>query len=223
MNTQAILVISGFAFLGIAILGSGNFVKIVIPPMRPWARVSFGAVGAVALILAFSVAAASSSSSGRPNASPTHQAASTPPTARPVTPNTTASPKQVTASLQFVNLHKDQKVGASISPLEITGTMPSGERAWVVVESSNEYYVQGYLSLSQPSSNLWTLGTVSFGSVAGPVGVPYDVYVILADSHASSGIQRAYKETDNGNNGIPNMPRGAGVKDSCEVTVFRTH
>ena len=146
-------------------------------------------------------------------------------TSRSIASNTPASskPMQATGSLQFFNLREDQKVGASISPLEIAGTVSSGEHAWVLVKSSDEYYVQGSLSQSHSSPNFWTLGTVSFGSATGPIGAPYEVYVILADSQESSIIQKDYEETDNGNNGIPRLPSGVGIRDGCQVTVFRSH
>ena len=188
------------------------------------AAVVSGIFAVLAAAVPAGIALAGSSSPGPqpPSSNANSSASRSAPSSPPVPPPTTKSPAP-TEPLSFYNLTEGQKVGPQIQPLKVKGTVPTGDRAWVLVKSSGDYYVQGVLSPSLQSPNLWIISTVSFGMAGGPVNTPYVVYVVLADPHADSLIQADYKNTDLGNNGTPEMPGGAGAKVACSVTVFRTH
>jgi hypothetical protein len=53
MNAQVVLIIAGLALIATAIIGSGNYVKVVIPSLPAWARVLFGIMGIGVFALAF--------------------------------------------------------------------------------------------------------------------------------------------------------------------------
>jgi hypothetical protein len=153
------------------------------------------------------------SSSRDPVSTPTRSVPSTPQpiTAEPSTP--------MQEPIRFLNLNEDEKIGALIQPLMVTGTMPSGERAWVFVRSSGAYYIQGTLKSKSP--DFWTLPSVSLGSAAGPIDAPYTISVVLANSQGNRTIGSDYSKTGDGNTGISAIPDGAKV--ICSVTVIRTH
>jgi len=153
------------------------------------------------------------SSPKHPVSTPERNVSSTPqPTAAdPSTP--------IREPIKFFNLIEDEKVGALIQPLMVTGTMPSGKRAWVFVRSSGSYYIQGALKSKSP--DFWTLPSVSLGSAAGPIDAPYTISVILANSQVDRAIGSDYIKTSDGNSGVPAIPDGAKV--ICSITVIRTH
>lgn len=178
-----------------------------------------GVLGLLGVVITVSVTLATSGSqpSSQSNSTSSRSAAMTP-SASP----TTAHPS-TTQSLNFYNVTTDEKVGPMLQALLVTGVVPTGERAWILVESSGSYYVQGMLQRRGQSSNVWDLPTVSFGSAQGPINEPYTIYIILADSGASIMIQTTYKNTGFGNNGVSQIPGGSGAKEVRKIAVIRTH
>jgi hypothetical protein len=121
--------------------------------------------------------------------------------------------------IEFFNLNEDEKVSSLIWPLLVTGTVPPGEHAWVLVRSSGAYYIQGVLESESP--DFWTLPSVSLGSATGPINAPYIISVVLANSQEDRAIRNDYSKTGDGNTGIAAIPDGAEVIRS--ITVIRTH
>lgn len=177
-----------------------------------WQQIVAGlAVAAIIALLGFAWHHLTSS----PKHSVSTPARSSGPTLQPVT----ADPSSPTPTpIKFFNLTENQKAGALIQPLVVTGTIPSGERAWILVKSSGAYYIQGALKSESPG--FWTLPSVSLGSAAGPIDAPYEIFVVLANSRVSHIIGSDYSKTDYGNTGIPAIPDGAKVV--CNITVIRT-
>jgi hypothetical protein len=64
MSTQVVLIIAGLALVVVAILGSGDFVKVVIPSLPAWARIALAIVGAGVFALAFIPSVLNNSPSG---------------------------------------------------------------------------------------------------------------------------------------------------------------
>jgi hypothetical protein len=143
--------------------------------------------------------------------SPATSPAQSPTTTRPSTP--------IQEPIKFFNLNENEKVGALIQPLKITGTVPSNKQAWVLVKSSGLYYIQG--PLKSESADFRTLSTVSLGSTQGPIDIPYVISVVLANSQADRTIKSDYSRTGDCNTGIAEIPDGSSVIH-C-ITVIRTH
>lgn len=177
-----------------------------------------GVLGLLGVVVTVSVTLVTdeSQASLQPN-STSSQSAATTPSASPSTTHSSTTP------LNFYNVTADEKVGPIFQPLLVTGVVPTGERAWILVESFGSYYVQGSLQRRAQSSNVWDLPTVSFGSAQGPISEPYIICIILADSGATSTIQATYKNTGFGNNGVSKIPGGSGAKKMRTITVIRTH
>jgi Na+(H+)/acetate symporter ActP len=51
MSAQVVLIIAGLIFIAAAIVGGGNFVKVILPNLPVWARVISAGIGVTAFIL----------------------------------------------------------------------------------------------------------------------------------------------------------------------------
>jgi hypothetical protein len=65
LTAQVVLIIAAVIFIAVSITGSGLFVKVKIPELKPWGRWVFGIVGAGLLASAFLIPGVASRSSGQ--------------------------------------------------------------------------------------------------------------------------------------------------------------
>jgi hypothetical protein len=212
MNAQVALILGGLAFLGVAILGSGNYVKVVIPPMPAWARLLLGMTGVIVFGLAFIVPSLSSNSSGPASPSATRPTVSA--------SSTTAKP-QPSAVVEAVNVHITSPVsGSTVSEhtrVPLKGTAENLDQAslWVFVWSAGTYYVNDATPI-KVNSNQWRFNDSYIGT-GGP-GI-YIVDAIVANTSCVTAIRSA-KQQPGGGVAFRTLPDGCsiGYKIRLKVT-----
>jgi hypothetical protein len=208
MTAQVVLLIGGLVFLGIGILGSGNYVKIVIPPMRTWARISFALLGCAVFALAFIIPGTLIRSSGQAlpslGATPSDNLGKSSPTV-------TQTPSvRITSPVRGDIISKDTTVlmrGTAIGNL-------NGRSLWIFVWSSGAYYVNNASPITISRGD-WRFDDPYIGS--GGVGA-YVIDAVLANSSCVTAIQSA-KAQPGGGIVFRILPQGCAVGSNVPVTV----
>ena len=176
MSPQVVLIVAGLILVVVAILGSGDFVKVVIPTLPVWARVCLGVLGSVVFALAF-IPGVGKSSSGSV-ASPSSSASSTPtqstvpttgPDSSPTSPNARTIKVVKPTSGSYVNLNNNIKV-------QLSGVGMS-RQVWVLVQLGSQVYPQG--PCDNTSLTTTVCRDVRFGDPGMHVGTPYRVTAVL--------------------------------------------
>lgn len=133
---QVVLVIAGLVLVVIAILGSGDYVKVVIPTLKPWARLLLAGIGVVVFLLAFIPGAISSpSSSVRAASTP-----STPQHTKSANPTDSPTPTSVQTSVTITSPPNgarlpDSTFGASGTAQNVS----AGYSLWLVIKPPTYY------------------------------------------------------------------------------------
>jgi hypothetical protein len=212
MNAQVALILGGLAFLGVAILGSGNYVKVVIPPMPAWARLLLGMTGIIVFGLAFIVPSLSSNSSGPASPSATQPTVST----------SSATPRpQHSAVVEAANVYITSPASGSTvfehTQVTLKGTAENLNQAslWVFVLSAGTYYVNDATPI-KVYSNQWRFNDPYIGT-GGP-GL-YIVNAIVANGSCVTAIRSA-KQQRSGGVAFGTLPDGCsiGYKIRLKVT-----
>jgi hypothetical protein len=212
MNAQVALILGGLAFLGVAILGSGNYVKVVIPPMPAWARFMLGMTGLIVFGLSFIVPSLSSNSSGPASPAATQPTAST---------SSTAPTPRSSAVVEAANVHITSPAsGSTVSEhtqVSLKGTAEDLKRAslWVFVWSAGTYYVNDATPI-MVNSNQWRFDDSYIGT-GGP-GI-YFVDAIVANTSCVNAIHSATQQPGGGV-AFETLPDGCsiGYKIRLKVT-----
>ena len=158
--------------------------------------VTAAAVGA-AITGGFGLVTSTSQASPQPNGRSSRPAAST--SASAVTP--TAVQPSPGEPLNFHNIQEYEQFGPTIPSVVVTGTVPAGERAWILVKSTGDYYIQGALRQSPSSSKYWTI-SVSLGGTTGPFGA-YTIYPSSLTRTRAASYHSTYENTDLAIMGFP--------------------
>ncbi len=180
MSAQVVLIIAGLILVVVAIIGSGDFVRIVIPTLPVWARACLGVLGAGVFALAFvpGIGESSSGSVASPlsSSTPTQSAASTAePTPSPTSPNARTIEIIKPKSGSYVNLNNNVKV-------QVSGVGMS-RQVWLLVQLGSQVYPQGPCDTT--SLTITVCPDVRFGDPRLPFGTLYRVTAILVNTQDS--------------------------------------
>jgi hypothetical protein len=210
MNPQVVLIIAGLVLIVLAILGSGDFVKVVIPSLSTWARISLAIVGIGVFVLAFIPGIVNNSSPGSPISGVTTPQATATPAAR--------SPSQAVQTGPVVTLS---------SP--ITGTNVSRSQGFIATgraESLGTYTVwildyDGGYTVDQEA----TLASGQWSAVDKPLGdtsdhLPYylTMRVIIGNHKCAARLQQV---SSTNNDYIPQLPDGCKYVSGTTVHVTK--
>lgn len=201
-QVQVVLVVAGLVCLVIAILGSGDYVKVVIPTLKPWARILLASMGAAVFALAF-VPGIISSSPGATNPGP-------------LTPSHTAAPNPVSAG-PIVTLTSPTH-GQSVSRSK--GFAASGEAlslgsgtVWIL-DYDGGYTVDQEGTVA---SGLWSAVDQPLGDSSDSLPYYLTMRVVIANPACAAILQKTNETTQDYLTQLP-----AGCKYVTGVTVHVT-
>jgi hypothetical protein len=219
-QVQVVLVVAGLACVVIAILGSGDFVRVVIPELKRWARISLAAIGVLVFAFAF-IPELISSPSGPANAASTPSATSQSPSARgTVTPTPSPTPSGLASPMPPKVTISSPPNGAHL-PNNTFGTsgiaegVPSGDDLWLVVKPPD--YDRWYpVSRINVVGGAWTIGA---GEIC-PAGGRQDIEVFMVPNIAEAQLTAyvSYR-TSQHDPGIKGMPTLATLEAVSHVSV----
>ena len=209
---QIVLVLAGLALILIAIVGSGNYVKIVIPTLKPWARIALAVVGVAVFSLAFipgligspsrsaKAAPTPSTPSRTQNASPTNL-----PTPTPVQPSVTITSPPNGARLP------NNTFGASGTAQNV----PAGDSLWLVLKPST-YYKWYPVSRITVVSGTWEIQADKICSAEGRQNIRVFLVPNFAAAELAAYVSHRSSQHDPG---IRNMPTLATPVAISHITV----
>jgi hypothetical protein len=208
MTAQMVLIIAGLALIVIAILGKGEFVKVIIPALPLWARICLGIIGTVVFVLAFmpeaginsSPANQTSSSSPTGNASPVAHPIANPASSGPSSPIATAVSAATARPSVSITIQDPHNTGINYLhdvPGKITDLKPY-EEVWILIDvpGNPKLYPQGSCDIIGEGS--FTCANTRFGD-PGVKGTFY-AQAIIVNAAQDSALRKYY------DSGLTSMP-----------------
>jgi hypothetical protein len=214
LTTQVVLIIAGVCFVAVAITGSGLFVKVKIPELKVWSRLTLATVGAGLFASAFLIPGVASHSSDQASSSP----ALTAPINGSSSPQSPSSlPKEPVVSGPTVRLSYPTK-GASVP--QAKGFVAKG----IVSQLGNDSlwltdYDGGYTVDNEATVNgdgTWSASDSDLGNPGEALPFYLTVRVILADPQCAATLQATYNTNSDY---LTNLPGGCTVVGGVTVHV----
>lgn len=212
MSAQVVLIIAGLVLVVVAILGSGDFVKVVIPALPVWARVCLGVLGSAVFALAFipgivvkgsSGAAVNASSSSRPAQS----AAST----RAPTSNPTPSGPVVTLTMPTTGTRVSRSQGFIASGKALS----LGSYTVWILDYDGGYTVDQEGTVA---NGVWSAVDRPLGDSSDQLPYYLTVRVVMADRGCAAKLQATNSTS---NDYLTHLPAGCKVITGVTVHVTR--
>lgn len=199
---QVVLVVAGLVLIVIAILGSGDYVKVVIPTLKAWARWLLAALGMAVFSLAFIPGIASSPSNSV-------RAASTPSASeRTKGTNPTDSPTPISGPPSVTIISPPSGTNLPNNTFGASGTarnIPAGDGLWLVIKAPTYYkfYPVGRIKVV---NGIWVVAERKIC----PAGGRQDIRVFLVPNSAAAKLAvYVSRRTSKHDPGIRSMPSSA--------------
>lgn len=139
MSAQVVLIIAGLIFIAAAIVGGGNFVKVILPNLPVWARVISAGIGVTAFILGLAPSIYTTSTVV-PNGGTTPAPQPSTPAPNPIPTSPSPSAPQITLTCTLG--HTQIRPGATIDltyNMNSTATRQVGLGAGLYDEQGNDH------------------------------------------------------------------------------------
>ena len=214
LTAQVVLIIAAVAFVALAIAGSGQFVQVKVPELKPWSRWALGIVGASLFACAFLTPSVTGQSPGQ--ASPTSPApiatigGSPSPSARSPSTEPAVSGPTVRLTVPSAGTAVPQAKGFTA---EGTVSGLGNDTLWLTD------YDGGYTVDNEATVNLdgtWSASDSDLGSSSEALPFSLTVRVILADTQCAATLQA----TSNTNSDyLTGLPGGCTVVGEVTVRV----
>jgi hypothetical protein len=219
MSPQVVLIIGGLILLVVAILGSGDFVKVVIPNLPAWARICLATLGIAVFALAFipGIVVKSSSGSGASSSSPPTQS-SAPITSGPTSNIASGPTSNPTPSGPVVTLTAPT-TGTSVSRSQgfiATGKALSlGSYTVWILDYDGGYTVdqEGVVA-----NGLWSAVDKPLGGSSDQLPYYLAMRVVIADQECATKLQATNSTT---NDYLTQLPAGCKVITGVTVDVTK--
>jgi len=215
LTAQIVLIIAGVCFVAVAITGSGLFVKVKIPELKPWSRWTLAVLGAGFLVGAFLSPSVASHSTGQGTSS---SPALTAPTSGSSSPQSASSPPKAPVIAEpTVRLIYPSK-GTSVP--QANGFVAKG----TVSQLGNDTiwltdYDGGYTVDNEATVNgdgTWSASDSDLGDPGEALPFSLTVRVILGDAQCAATLQA----TENTNSDyLTSLPGGCTVVGGVTVRV----
>jgi hypothetical protein len=196
---RIVLVLAGLVLILMAIVGSGDYIKIVIPTLKPWARIALAVVGVAVFSLAF-IPGVISNPPSSVKAAPT---LSTPSRAKNASPTDLPTPTPVQLSVTITSPSNGARLpnntfGASGTAQDI----PAGDSLWLVLKPPT-YYKWYPVSRITVVNGIWEVGADKIC----PAGGRQSIRVFLVPNFAAGQLAAYVSHRSSQHDpGIRNMP-----------------
>lgn len=184
MSPQVVLIIAGLVLIVLAILGSGDYVKVVIPSLAVWARVLLAIVGVAVFTLAF-IPGITTNLPGAASQPPNSVTPSPSASAKGglVSPSPTSDGQPINQKIRiikpsagsYVDLNNDIKI-------QLQGVSMS-RQVWILVQLGTQVYPQG--PCNTVSLTVTLCPDVRFGDPGMRYGTPYELTAVVVSAHGS--------------------------------------
>lgn len=206
------LIIAGLVLVVVAILGSGDFVKVVIPALPTWARACLGVIGAGVFALAFVpgiVNTSSDSAASRSSSSTPTQSAS--PASRP-TPSPTSSGPVVTLATPTTGTSVSRSQGFIASGKALS----LGSYTVWILDYDGGYTVDQEGAVA---NGVWSAVDKPLGDSSDQLPYYLSMRVVLANRKCAAELQ---KTNSTSNDYLAQLPVGCTVVTGATVHVTRS-